>query len=146
MKQCNKQISIYAFFGKPGFNNTISGIIIVENEASTMMPAIDIDPDMPRNCLVTTRTTIIADGLEIECKIRSDGAKHFKNNREIILESNNSNKLKRDLSIRNQVLIKKNEFDRNTKTKRAPFDSFYDNSVFTVAGILMNNMIEVKKQ
>ncbi|TBU13042.1 hypothetical protein CWI38_0550p0030 [Hamiltosporidium tvaerminnensis] len=99
------------------FNNTISGIIIVENEASTMMPAIDIDPDM-----------------------------HFKNYREIIIESNNSNKLKRDLSIKNQVLIKKNEFDRNTKTKRAPFDSFYDNSVFTIAGILMNNMIEVKKQ
>ncbi|TBU08931.1 hypothetical protein CWI39_0126p0070 [Hamiltosporidium magnivora] len=32
----------------------------------------------------------------------------------------------------------------NTKTKRAPSDSFYDNSVFTVTAILMNNMNEVK--
>ncbi|TBT98670.1 hypothetical protein CWI36_2284p0010, partial [Hamiltosporidium magnivora] len=47
------------------------------------------------------------------------------------------------LSIGDQVLIKK-DFDMNTKTKRALFDSFYDNSVFTVTAILMSNMIEVK--
>ncbi|TBU09524.1 hypothetical protein CWI36_0022p0050, partial [Hamiltosporidium magnivora] len=56
---------------------------------------------------VTTTTTIIADDREIDSKIRSNGAKHFKNYRERIIESNNSNRLKKDLSIGNQVLIKK---------------------------------------
>ncbi|TBT98563.1 hypothetical protein CWI36_2330p0010 [Hamiltosporidium magnivora] len=40
---------------------------------------------------------------------------------------------------------KKKDFDMNAKTKRAPFVSFYDNSVFTVTAILMNNIIEVKE-
>ncbi|TBT97596.1 hypothetical protein CWI37_2173p0010 [Hamiltosporidium tvaerminnensis] len=32
------------FFGQPGFNNPLFGSVIVQNEVSTMVPAIDIDP------------------------------------------------------------------------------------------------------
>ncbi|KAK1347447.1 hypothetical protein LUQ84_003209 [Hamiltosporidium tvaerminnensis] len=117
------------FFEQPGFNNPLSRSIIVENEASTIVPAIDIDPDIvlvEENAAdtqwileiasdvheeftetVTTTTTIKADDREIDSKIRSDVAKHFKNYRERIIESNNSNRLKKDLSIGNQVLLKK---------------------------------------
>ncbi|TBU12726.1 hypothetical protein CWI38_0085p0060 [Hamiltosporidium tvaerminnensis] len=129
------------FFGQPGFNNPLSRSIIVENEASMIVPAIDIDPDTVLAEENAADTQYI---LEIASNIRSDVAKNFKKYRERIIESNNSNKLKRDLSIGDQVLIKKKDLDMNTKIKKAPFDSFYDNSVFTVIAILMNNMIEVK--
>ncbi|TBT99347.1 hypothetical protein CWI36_2010p0020 [Hamiltosporidium magnivora] len=101
----------------------------VENDARIIVHSIDIDSDMvlaEENAAdtqwileiasdvheeftetVTTTTTIIADDLEIDNKIRSDVAKHFKNYREIIIESSNSNRQKRDLSIGDQVLIKK---------------------------------------
>ncbi|TBU08824.1 hypothetical protein CWI39_0138p0010 [Hamiltosporidium magnivora] len=114
------------FFGQPDFNNQLSESIIVENEASTIVHAIYIDPDIvlvEENAAYTqwsleigsyvheefteTLTTVIADDLASDRKIRSDIAKHLKNHRERIIESNNSNKLKRDLSIRDQVLIKK---------------------------------------
>ncbi|TBU11302.1 hypothetical protein CWI38_1276p0020 [Hamiltosporidium tvaerminnensis] len=97
-----------------------------ENEASMIVPAIDIDPDIvlvEENATDTqwileiasdvheefteTVITIIADDLGSERKIRSDVAKDFKKYRERIIESNNSNKPKRDLSIGDQVLIKK---------------------------------------
>ncbi|TBU11103.1 hypothetical protein CWI38_1383p0010 [Hamiltosporidium tvaerminnensis] len=38
--------SFMLFFGQPGFNNPLPRSIIVENEASMIVPAIDIDPDM----------------------------------------------------------------------------------------------------
>ncbi|TBU21011.1 putative methyltransferase [Hamiltosporidium tvaerminnensis] len=124
----NKSLFMH-FFEQPGFNNPLSRSIIVENEASTIVPAIDIDPDIvlvEENAAdtqwileiasdvheeftetVTTTTTIKADDREIDSNIRSNGAKHFKNYRERIIESNNSNGLKKDLSIGNHVLIKK---------------------------------------
>ncbi|TBT98019.1 hypothetical protein CWI39_2626p0010 [Hamiltosporidium magnivora] len=145
------------FFGQPGFNNPLSRSIVVENEAKTIVHSIIIDPDivfskkrqqihneswkLPRMYI---KNLLKPDDLEIDGKICSEMAKNFKNYRERIIESNNSNKLKRDLSTEDQVLIKKKDFDMNTKTKRVPFDSFYDNSVFTVTAILMSNMIEVK--
>ncbi|TBU10340.1 hypothetical protein CWI38_1838p0020 [Hamiltosporidium tvaerminnensis] len=55
----------------------------------------------------TVTTTIIADDLGSDSKIRSDVAKHFKKHRERIIESNNSNEFKKDLSIGDQVLKKK---------------------------------------
>ncbi|TBT97166.1 hypothetical protein CWI36_3095p0010, partial [Hamiltosporidium magnivora] len=81
---------------------------------------------------VNTATIIIAEDFGSDSKIFLDVAKHFKNYRERIIVNNNSN---------NQVLIKK-RLHMNTKTKRAPFGSFYENSVLTVTVILMNNMIE----
>ncbi|TBU20970.1 hypothetical protein CWI38_0004p0050 [Hamiltosporidium tvaerminnensis] len=65
-------------------------------------------------------TNIIADDLEIDNNISSE------------------------ICLMRSSFDKKKDFDMNTKTKRAPFDSFYDNSVFTVTAILMSNMIEVK--
>ncbi|TBU10327.1 hypothetical protein CWI38_1847p0010 [Hamiltosporidium tvaerminnensis] len=53
------------------FNNSLSESIIVENEASTIVPDIDIDPDI--------------------VLIRSDVAKNFKTHRKRIIESKNSN-------------------------------------------------------
>ncbi|TBU10167.1 hypothetical protein CWI38_1971p0010 [Hamiltosporidium tvaerminnensis] len=89
----------------------------VENDARIIVHFINIYSDMILEIAsdiheeftetVTTTTTIIADDLEIDNKIRSDVAKHFKNYREIIIESSNSNRQKRDLSIGDQVLIKK---------------------------------------
>ncbi|TBU20377.1 hypothetical protein CWI38_0082p0060 [Hamiltosporidium tvaerminnensis] len=88
------------FFGQPGFNNPLSRSILVKNEPSTIVPAIDIDPDIVLDLeiasdvheefteTVTTTTTVIAYDLEIDSKIRSDVAKHFKNYRERIIESN----------------------------------------------------------
>ncbi|TBU09140.1 hypothetical protein CWI39_0101p0030 [Hamiltosporidium magnivora] len=86
------------FFGQPGFNNPLSRSILVKNEPSTIVPAIDIDPDIDLEIAsdvheeftetVTTTTTVIAYDLEIDSKIRSDVAKHFKNYRERIIESN----------------------------------------------------------
>ncbi|TBT97657.1 hypothetical protein CWI37_2144p0010 [Hamiltosporidium tvaerminnensis] len=97
------------------FNNSLSESIIVENEASTIVPAIDIDHDI----------------------IRSDVAKNFKKHRKRIIESKNSNEFNFD---------DKKDFDMNTKTKSAPFDSFYVNFIFKVIAILMNNMIKVKNK
>ncbi|TBU01783.1 hypothetical protein CWI36_1261p0020 [Hamiltosporidium magnivora] len=141
--------------------------IVYAYKRTIHVPSIDIDPDMvlaEENAAdtqwilelasdvreeftetVTTTTTIIADELGSDSKIGSDVAKHFKNYRERIIESNNSNKLKRNLSFGDQFLIKKKDFDIYTKTKRAPFDSFYDNLVVTVTAYLLINMIEVKK-
>ncbi|TBU02667.1 hypothetical protein CWI39_1110p0010 [Hamiltosporidium magnivora] len=64
------------FFGQPGFNNPLSRSIIVETEASLIVPAIDIDPDIALSLkivsdvheeftkTVTPTTTTIADDLE----------------------------------------------------------------------------------
>ncbi|TBU20527.1 hypothetical protein CWI38_0057p0070 [Hamiltosporidium tvaerminnensis] len=113
-----------------GFNILIMLFVHITEqyiEASIIMPSIDIDPDI---VLVEENAADTQWILEIasDSKIRSD---------------QQSNEFKKYLSIGDQVLIKKN-LDMNTKTKRAPSDSFYDNSVFTVTAILMNNMIEVK--
>ncbi|TBT96570.1 hypothetical protein CWI39_3607p0010 [Hamiltosporidium magnivora] len=59
------------------------------------------------NVVCAYNRTIHTDDLASEGKIRSDVAKPYKNYRERIIESNNSNKLKRDFSIGHQVLIKK---------------------------------------
>ncbi|TBU19798.1 hypothetical protein CWI38_0199p0010 [Hamiltosporidium tvaerminnensis] len=59
------------------------------------------------NVILTPTNTIIPDDLASNSKIRSDVAKPYKNYRERIIESKNSNKLKRDFSIGHQVLIKK---------------------------------------
>ncbi|TBU10384.1 hypothetical protein CWI38_1802p0010 [Hamiltosporidium tvaerminnensis] len=48
-----------------------------------------------------------------------------------------------NLLIGDKVLLK-NNFDMNTKTKRAPFDYFYDDSVFTVTNGFSSNMIELE--
>ncbi|TBU12639.1 hypothetical protein CWI38_0685p0020 [Hamiltosporidium tvaerminnensis] len=85
------------------YNRRIHG---VTNKSPFMLffgqpvPAIDIDPDIVLDLeiasdvheefteTVTTTTTVIAYDLEIDSKIRSDVAKHFKNYRERIIESN----------------------------------------------------------
>ncbi|TBU05400.1 hypothetical protein CWI36_0308p0010 [Hamiltosporidium magnivora] len=72
------------FFGQPGFNNPLPRSIIVENEAN---PGNRLGIHEEFTETVTTTTTIIADYLEINSKIRSDIAKHFKNYRERILET-----------------------------------------------------------
>ncbi|TBT97029.1 hypothetical protein CWI37_2555p0010 [Hamiltosporidium tvaerminnensis] len=115
------------FFGQPGFNSQLSRSIIDEKEASIIMPSIDIDPDI---VLVEENAADTQWILEIasDSKIRSDVAKHFKKHRERIIESNNQ------MNSRNICLLE----------IKAPSDSFYDNSVFTVTAILMNNMNEVK--
>ncbi|TBU02351.1 hypothetical protein CWI36_1134p0010, partial [Hamiltosporidium magnivora] len=48
----------------------------------------------------------------------------------------------RNLLFGDKVLLK-GDFDVNTKTKRTPSDSFYDDSVFTVTNIFIGNMIDV---
>ncbi|TBU01184.1 hypothetical protein CWI36_1415p0010 [Hamiltosporidium magnivora] len=92
------------FFGQPGFNNPLFGSVIVQNEVSTMVPAIDIDPgivlveenaaDTQWNLeiasdiheeftpTVTTTTIIIDDDLGCDNNICSDVAKLLKNYRE----------------------------------------------------------------
>ncbi|TBT98815.1 hypothetical protein CWI37_1583p0010 [Hamiltosporidium tvaerminnensis] len=50
-----------------------------------------------------------------------------------------------NLLIGDKVLLK-NNFDMNTKTKRAPFDYFYDDSVFTVTNGFSSNMIELENK
>ncbi|TBU04328.1 hypothetical protein CWI37_0151p0040 [Hamiltosporidium tvaerminnensis] len=79
------------FFGQPDFNNQLSESIIVENEASTIVHAIYIDPDIvlvEENAAYTqwsleigsyvheefteTLTTVIADDLASDRKIRSE--------------------------------------------------------------------------
>ncbi|TBT98497.1 hypothetical protein CWI39_2407p0010 [Hamiltosporidium magnivora] len=94
-------------FRRYSFKNPLSRSIIVENETSTMVPAIDVHLDI---VLVEENAADTEWYLEIaliDIMIPSDVAKHSKNYRERILESNNSNKLKRDLSIGDQFLIKK---------------------------------------
>ncbi|TBU03864.1 hypothetical protein CWI36_0849p0020 [Hamiltosporidium magnivora] len=105
---CAKNKSTFMlFFAQPGFKNPLSRSIIVEKETSTMVPAIDVHLDI---VLVEENAADTEWYLEIaliDIMIPSDVAKHSKNYRERILESNNSNKLKRDLSIGDQFLIKK---------------------------------------
>ncbi|TBU06529.1 hypothetical protein CWI38_2558p0010, partial [Hamiltosporidium tvaerminnensis] len=88
----------------------------VEENAADTQWILEIASDVHEEFIetLTTITTIIADDLGSDSRVLSD------------------------------INFDKEDFDMNTKTKRAPFDSFYDNSVFTVTAILMNNMIEVK--
>ncbi|TBU13032.1 hypothetical protein CWI38_0554p0040 [Hamiltosporidium tvaerminnensis] len=87
------------------FNNQLSRSIIVEDEASTIESAIDIDPDI---ILVEENAADTQWILEIALDVHEESTEmHFRNYRERIIRSNNSNKLKRDLSIGDQVLIKK---------------------------------------
>ncbi|KAK1349254.1 hypothetical protein LUQ84_001435 [Hamiltosporidium tvaerminnensis] len=101
------------FFEQPGFKNPFSRSIIIENEASTIVPAIDLDPDIvlvEENAAgtqwileiasdvheefaetVNTATIIIAEDFGSDSKIFLDVAKHFKNYRERIIVNNNSN-------------------------------------------------------
>ncbi|TBU08188.1 hypothetical protein CWI38_2294p0010 [Hamiltosporidium tvaerminnensis] len=96
------------FFRQPGFNNTLSGSIIIDPDMVLILEiASDVHEEFTET--VNTTTTIITDDLEIDSKIRLDVAKHFKNYRERILENNNLNRLKRDFSSADQVLIKKNK-------------------------------------
>ncbi|KAK1350129.1 hypothetical protein LUQ84_001112 [Hamiltosporidium tvaerminnensis] len=81
-------------------------IVLVEENATDTQWILEIASDVHEE-FTETVTTIIADDLGSERKIRSDVAKDFKKYRERIIESNNSNKPKRDLSIGDQVLIKK---------------------------------------
>ncbi|TBU05431.1 hypothetical protein CWI39_0679p0010 [Hamiltosporidium magnivora] len=53
--------------------------------------------------------------------------------------------LLKNLLIGDKVLLK-NNFDMNTKTKRAPFDYFYDDSVFKVLNGFSSNMIELENK
>ncbi|TBU20467.1 hypothetical protein CWI38_0066p0030 [Hamiltosporidium tvaerminnensis] len=103
------------FFGQLCFNNPLSESIIVENEASTMVPIIDIDPDIvlfEENAgdtqlileitsdvheefteTVTTKTTIIADDFGSDSKIhqptrgKPQCTYYSKGNRLIVLHS-----------------------------------------------------------
>ncbi|TBT99605.1 hypothetical protein CWI38_1198p0010 [Hamiltosporidium tvaerminnensis] len=82
---------------------------------------------------------------EIDKNIENDTevSKHFEKYQKRIIESKDSNKIIRNLFNRNMVLIKK-DLRINTKTKRTPFDYFYDDSVFTVTNIFIGNMIELE--
>ncbi|TBU04701.1 hypothetical protein CWI37_0098p0010 [Hamiltosporidium tvaerminnensis] len=104
------------FFGQPGFNNPLSRSIVVENEAKTIVHSIIIDPDIVfskkrqqihneswKSPRMYIKNLLKPDDLEIDSKICSEVAKNFKNYRERIIESNNSNKLKRDLSTEDQL-------------------------------------------
>ena len=49
--------------------------------------------------------------------------------------------VRQTVKIGDHVLIKK-DFDKNPNTKRAIFESFYENSIYIVANI-PNNMVEL---
>ncbi|TBU02954.1 hypothetical protein CWI39_1058p0030 [Hamiltosporidium magnivora] len=128
--------SFMLFFGQPGFNNPLSRSIIVEYEASMIVPAIDVDSDM---VLAEENAEKTQWSLEIASDVHEEFTETHTTITTIIADD-----LGNDSKIRSDINFDKEDFDMNTKTKRAPFDSFYDNSVFTVTAILMNNMIEGK--
>ncbi|TBU05948.1 hypothetical protein CWI39_0589p0040 [Hamiltosporidium magnivora] len=68
---------------------------------------------------------------EIDKNIENDTevSKNLEKYKKRKLESKDSNKPMRNILIGDRVLMKK-DLDMNTKTKRVPFDSFYDDSVF----------------
>ncbi len=76
-------------------------------------------------------------------ELREDVLSHFSRYKQRIVENCNSNLIKNSISIGDLVIIKK-DFDMNPRTRRSPFDSYFEDPNFTVTRILGNNMIELK--
>ncbi|TBU08363.1 hypothetical protein CWI36_0149p0030 [Hamiltosporidium magnivora] len=112
----------------PGSNS--SGVLTSNNHDKYTHQNLEIPPEIYN---------------EIDKNIENDTevSKHFEKYQKRIIESKDYNKIIRNLFNRNMVLIKK-DLRINTKTKRTPFDYFYDDSVFTVTNIFIGNMIELE--
>ena len=76
-------------------------------------------------------------------ELREDVLSHFSRYKQRIVDNSNSNLIKNSISIGDLVIIKK-DFDMNPRTRRSPFDSYFEDPNFTVTRILGNNMIELK--
>lgn len=78
-----------------------------------------------------------------ELALKSEVDTHFQRYKQRIIENADSNFVSRTLEVGDQVLIKK-DFDMNPTTRRQPFESFYEDSPYTVVSFHNNNMIELK--
>ena len=74
--------------------------------------------------------------------VNSEVFEHFQKYKESIIRDKDSNLVRQTVKIGDHVLIKK-DFDKNPNTKRAIFESFYENSIYIVANIPNNNMLEL---
>lgn len=133
------------FHGQNGFNNEIAEYEITENESDGSV----IDMEYSLECNYSFDETqcrdidIISennDAAEINLEVMN----HFNAYRDNLLKTSNTNSIKAQIYINDHVLLK-NYFDNNTATRKAPFESQFENGKYIVVEILANNMVRVKE-
>lgn len=159
------------FFGHQGFNLPTSGgdfvedvdnnsILMVENTNNDIDNLIEIDensfkeyeewnfedydPSLYEEIQASNQVVILHESKD-EADLRNGTLAYFEKYKNKTIENADSNLVSRNLEIGDQVLIKK-DFDTNPGTKKLPFDSFYENSIYSVTDFLENNRIRVQDE
>lgn len=152
------------FFGHPGFNpptnggnfteDDQNGLILDQNatneNSGETVNYEDWDLAEPELANAEQVQPVIDDLILLidsenadELALKSEVDTHFQRYKQRIIENADSNFVSRTLEVGDQVLIKK-DFDMNPTTRRQPFESFYEDSPYTVVSFHNNNMIELK--
>lgn len=130
-----------------GLNNTTNENIINNNDDEISYDAWNINEINDNETEITLITvpdnTGIADNSDSNETIKIEVQKHFQEYKQKIIDNCNSNLAVKVFEVGDHVIIKK-DFDMNISTKRKPFESFYEENVYTVVSLLSNNMVELK--
>ncbi|KAI5152065.1 hypothetical protein ENBRE01_2542 [Enteropsectra breve] len=79
---------------------------------------------------------------DVVTEIHDSVMRHSNSNCKKVANDANSNFQRRPLDEGDVVMIAK-DFDNNQRTRRRPFDSFYEDGLFTIVQLLDNNRIKV---
>ncbi|KAI5155056.1 hypothetical protein ENBRE01_3486, partial [Enteropsectra breve] len=70
---------------------------------------------------------------------------HFETYRDRVVANANSNTVNRPFDLGDRVLVKR-DFDSNQRTRRYPFDSFYEDAVFVVKAYSANKRLVIENE
>lgn len=130
-----------------GLNNTTNETIINNNDDEISYDAWNIneinDNETKITLITVPNNTGIADNSDSNETIKIEVQNHFQEYKQKIIDNCNANLVVKVFEVGDHVTIKK-DFDMNISTKRKPFESFYEENVYTVVSLLSNNMVELK--
>ena len=129
----------FLFHGHQGFNSSLVGGFATDTAAGLQMSVIEENDEEPSNQEWTFNEN------PEDVALKTEVATHFQKYKAKIIENKDSNLQASTISLGDRVMIKK-DFDANTKTKKLPFDSFYENADYVTVALLNNNMVTIEDQ
>ncbi|KAI5148435.1 hypothetical protein ENBRE01_0316 [Enteropsectra breve] len=118
---------------------------INEEEVSTetQYPVWNLDDQNSEPFIVDEMDAEVLENEDVVTEIHDSVMRHFNSYSKKVANDANSNFQRRLFDEGDVVMIAK-DFDNNQRTRRRPFDSFYEDGLFTVVQLLDNNRIKVE--
>ncbi|MGL5707693.1 MAG: hypothetical protein ACRDDF_05450, partial [Aeromonas sp.] len=125
--------------------DTLLGIEAGELETSDDLTRGGWDFDSEPVSISMNETTNPHDVSNVEDirQVDQEVATHFEKYKKRMIDNANSNLISCKIKVGDKILVKK-DFDNNVKTKKLPFESFYEKDSYVVIELLANNMVVIE--